>query len=734
MSRTATVPLPSGAPVGLYLTRDHHGVPHLTAPELGSLLWGLGYCHALDRGLQLLLTRIVGQGRASECLTANAETLEIDRFFRRLGGRESAISQSEQLTEQDAGLTAAYVAGINARLRQELPWELRLVGYQPEPWTAADSVLLSRVVGYVGLAQTQGELERLFVEMVQAGVDDRCLRALFPNIGELAALDGSDVRLPSRALLQRVRLGERLVPEAVRWLSAVPSAAASNAWAVAPHKTRSGRALLANDPHLQVNRLPNVWYEIVARFGIEPRHYTLAATMPGLPAPLLGRSAGLAWGATYSFLDGIDSWIEDCRDGAYRRGDRFVPFRVRHERVLRKKQPPLDLTFYENEHGVLDGDPHQPGYLLSTRWAGSHSGARSLAAMLRMWTARDVDEGRAQLGQVETGWVWSLADRAGNIALQMSGLVPRRRAGVSGFLPLPGWFEDNDWHGFLSSTELPQRKNPPEGFVIAANHDLGAYGRVPVQNATAPDYRADRIRQLLEPRNDLTVEDCRAIQYDVVSLQAQQFLQRLRPLLPDDANGRLLREWDGSYTRESTAATLFERFYRELGSLVLGRYLLGPDVLAHLRSNTALITAHFKNFETVLLDPPCELCGDRSRDDLYREAYAAAVSAGPPEPLQTQSQLRLEQLFFGGRLPRWLGFDRGPVSLAGSRATVCQTQFYRAVGHDGCLAASIRIATDLAEDTLHTNLCGGPSDRRFSPWYCSDLDAWVEGRYKVLQP
>jgi penicillin G amidase len=524
------------------------------------------------------------------------------------------------------------------------------------------------------------------------------------------------------------------VPEAVRWLSALPAAAASNGWAVAPHKTRSGRALLANDPHLQVNRLPNVWYEVVARLDSEPGHYTVAATMPGLPAPLLGRSPWLAWGATYSFLDGIDSWVEDCRDGAHRRGDHFVPFAVRRERVLRKKQPPVELTYYENEHGVLDGDPHQPGLMLCTRWASGSSGARSLDAMLGMWTARGVAEGSALLREIETGWVWSLADDQGNIALQMSGLAPRRRAGVSGFVPLPGWLEENDWHGFLASSELPRRQNPPEGFVIAANHDLNEYGPVRVQNATSAGYRAERIQQLLGPRTDLTVEDCRAIQYDVVSLQALLFLERLRPLLPDDASGRLLRDWDGSYTRESTAATLFERFYRELGSLVLGRYLLGPDVFRHLRQDTPLITAHFKNFEGVLLDPPAELCGGRSRDDLYREAYAAAASAGPPQPWQTQTQLRLPQLFFDGRLPRWLGFDRGPVTLAGSRATVCQTQFYRAANRDGCLSASIRLATDFAEDTWHSNLCGGPSDRRFSPWYCSELEAWVGGKYKVLQP
>lgn len=732
MSTIMTLPLPSGAPVGLHLTRDHHGVPHIDAAELAGLGWGLGYCHALDRGLQLWLTRVLGQGRASECLGATAACLSIDRYFRRLGF--SAPAPPGEPARATAEVLHAYAAGINARLREEVPWELRLLGYQPEPWTLADCLLMTRLIGYIGLAQTQGELERLLVEMVQAGVSDQALQALFPNAPELHALSGQDPRLASREQLRAVRLGERMVPEALHWLRALPAAAASNSWAVAPHKTRSGRALLANDPHLQINRLPNVFYEVVARLASEPGHYALAATIPGLPVPSLGRNTWLAWGATYSYLDATDSWIEECKDGCYRRGDRFVPFRVRRERVLRKKQPPLELTFYENEHGVLDGDPHQPGYALCTRWAAADGGLRSIEASLALWTARDVFQGAAALRQVETGWVMSLADAAGNIGLQMTGLVPRRRAGVSGLVPLPGWIEDNDWQGFVAEAELPRRENPEEGFVVAANQDLNAYGSAPVQNATMPDYRAARIRQLLEPRIELTVEDCLAIQYDTVSLQAQRFLQHLRPLLPEEPSARLLHEWDGSYTRESAAATLFERFYRELGSLVLGRYLLGEEVLGHLRAETAVLVAHYKNFDAVLLDPPPELCGGRSRDELYREAYAAAASAGPPEPWRTQRQLRLTHLLFEGRLPRWLGFDRGPLALAGTRATVCQTQLYRTVGRDICMAASIRIATDFAEAALHSNLCGGPSDRRFSPWYCSELEAWLSGRYKLLVP
>ena len=54
-------------PQGLEITRGTQGVPHVKAPNLAGVFWGMGYCHALDRGLQMLIMRILGQGRGCEC-------------------------------------------------------------------------------------------------------------------------------------------------------------------------------------------------------------------------------------------------------------------------------------------------------------------------------------------------------------------------------------------------------------------------------------------------------------------------------------------------------------------------------------------------------------------------------------------------------------------------------------------------------------------------------------------
>ena len=72
-------------PDGVTLRRDATGVIHVSGPDESGLAWGMGYAHACDRGLQMLMTRILGWGKASEYLAANEETVGIDRFFRRMG-------------------------------------------------------------------------------------------------------------------------------------------------------------------------------------------------------------------------------------------------------------------------------------------------------------------------------------------------------------------------------------------------------------------------------------------------------------------------------------------------------------------------------------------------------------------------------------------------------------------------------------------------------------------------
>jgi len=705
------------APAGVRVDRDEHGVPHIRATDLKGAYWGMGYCHALDRGVQMGLMRLLGQGRVSECLRATDETIEVDTFFRRMNWAGRTSAEAEKLTTETGVLVDAYCKGANAVLTRRRPWEFRLLGYRPEPWSVDDSLLMARMTGYLTLAQSQGEIERLFVEMVQAGVDDDRLEALFP--GSTSQLD--------RDLLGHVMLGERIVPEGLKWGGSAPRMMASNNWVVAATQSSTGHALFANDPHLEVNRLPNVWVEQVIEL---PDDTIFTANMPGMPGPLVGRKRDVAWGATYTFMDAVDSWVEDCRDGRYRRGDGFEEWTHRRETILVKKGKPIEVTFFENSHGVLDGDAGEDGFRLTTRWAPSESGAATLNAVTDVWEARGARDLQRVLGRVETSWNWVIADAEGHIAYQMSGLCPIRHPDANGFVPMPGWDSDWDWQGFVAPEALPRCFDPPGGVIVTANNDLNHLGESDPINMAMGDYRARRIEQVLT-EGPCDLDTFRGLHADTFSLQASEMMAVLGPLMPDTEAGRHLTEWDCHYDVDSTGAVLFESFYRELLVEVFAPAGFGDIVVDQLLDATGIFIDFYANFDRILTSPDSPWLGERTLESVYRAAFDRVSDDG--RRWGEVNQVVLENVLLGGKLPRWAGFDVGPVELRGGRATPHQGQVYRSAGRQTSFSPSLRLMADLGDDVLHSSLAGGPSDRRFSKWYTSDLDRWKRVEYKQLR-
>lgn len=705
--------------------RDESGIPHIEAATVVGMYKGQGYAHGRDRGMQLLLMRILGQGRLSETLDASDDSLKIDMFFRRMNWSGNTGHHIDNLSGGSRALIEAYCAGINQALAEKIPGEFKLVGYKPEAWTPDDSILISRMVGYLTLAQSQVEIERLLIEMVQAGVTDEKLEALFPGL--LGGLD--------RDLINKVKLEERIVPNDVLWGAGVPRMMASNNWVVSGRKTVSGKPILSNDPHLEVNRLPNVWCEMSLKIGTgeDDEDWSIGGTMPGLPGVLIGRSKSLSWGATYAFVDTIDSWVEKCKDGQYyRAADKsWHDFTARQETIKRKKKPSVTTVFYENHLGVLEGDPFKDAYCLVTRWAAADSGTRSVEASLSLFGATTVKQGMNIYGAVETGWNYVFADADGNIGFQMSGQVPIRRKGISGLVPLPAWDNKNHWQGYIPITDMPRQCNPKRGFICTANEDLNQYGKASPINMPMGSYRSDRIADILAARDDFTVSDMCTMHFDVYSRQAELFMEVLRPLLPDNAQGDTLKNWDLCYDKESLGASLFERFYRGLYREVFGKNGFGEDVVDFLENDTGMFIDFYANFDRILLAENSPWFGGKTRDQVFTDVAKKTLETVSSKWGAGQTYT-MTNIFFGGKLPKFLKFDRGPITAIGGRATISQGQIYTSGGRDTTFLPSYRMVTDFSENTLHTNMAGGPSDRRFSKYYCSDLDNWLSGTYKAL--
>ena len=725
MARPRGVTIAGGSgPVSI--ERGDGGIPQISALDVDDALMGLGYGHARDRALQMLMVRILGRGQGSKYLRADDEMLAIDRFLRRLDFGRDDESQQAALTPRARRAVDAYCRGANAAFRRHgTPWELRMLGYnaRDDPWTFADMNLTGKMIGYVALGVGQANVERFLIEMVQAGVPKGHLEELFP--GRLGDLDVD--------LVRKIKLGQRIIPEGLWEEPGIPIAAASNNWAVSGARSASGSPILCNDPHLQLDRIPPVWYEAALRWG---SNYAMGATLPGTPGVIAGRNADLAWSVTYANMDCVDSWVEDCRDGESRRGDAWHPFRVRDEVIERKGKAPVSARFFENDHGVLEGDPSVPGHYLAARWScGEETGAESMGAITGILEAKTVEEGRAHLSQLSNScWCWLLADRAGSIGFQTSGRMPLRRPGASGIAPLPGWDAENDWRGFAAPEDLPRALDPPEGFLVTANDDQNALGNLDPIRLTPAPYRGDRIRAVLSRPGVVDVEAMKALQFDLHSIQAERFLAVARPLLGgfgDLPNARILADWDLSYRDDSAGPILFEAFYRALIVETFGG-LLGAAATSHLIDDAGLLLDSYALFDQVMLREDSAWFGGRTREDVYRSALSQALKV-EARPWGQRRGMTLKHPIFGDKLPRWLGFDRGPIPLKGGRATVHQGQIARKHGRVSAFGPSYRLVTDLATDEMHTTLPGGPSDRRSSRWYATGLVDWMEGRYRVLR-
>ncbi|HEV3023329.1 MAG TPA: penicillin acylase family protein, partial [Pirellulales bacterium] len=540
--------------------RDDAGVPHIRCDNWPAALYGLGYLHGVDRPTQMFFARAVARGTSAELIADKPELLETDRFFRKAGLFRHLEREVGALDDRTFGELTAYCEGVNDGVKQSgrsLP--MWAAGFQPHPWNQQSVMLIGNLLNFGGLAVSQQQNERLLLELVLSGVDRDKLCELFSPL-----LDAADFEL-----LRTIKISNRLSDEALELIADLPRLAGSNAWAVVPERSATGHALLASDPHLEVNRLPAIWYEAVLEWD---HGYLMGATLPGCPLFAVARTPQLAWGVTYLKGDTSDYFIEDLRRGPqgwqYRRGEEWFDFEVLEEIIARKGREPETLYVYHNSLGTLDADPETcgPGRCLLSAWTGDAPGSSgSIVTWLKLPRCTHVLEAMDLVRDCpQPTLCWVFADSGGHIGRQANGCFPRRAKGHNGMLPLPAWDTANHWRGWISTFDLPRAYDPPEGFVASANENINPPGGPSLVTYPVPDFRIRRIVERLAELPKATVADMQALQYDVISLEARDLMQVFLPHLPEGRVRERLAAWDHGYAPESLEATLFSRLFRNV--------------------------------------------------------------------------------------------------------------------------------------------------------------------------
>ena len=714
-------------------TRDAHGVPYLKAKNWHDALYGLGYLHAIDRGTQLLFARSMASGRATEEISSSPELLETDQFFRRVGLFRRIEEEVEALPDHNRAEMQAYCAGLNDGVAGAgRSWPMWATGFQIRPWDEAAILLVGQLLSFGGLAVSQMQNERLLVDLILAGANDEGLRDLFSP-----QLDDVDFDL-----LRKVKVAHQLSDEALELLIDLPRLAGSNAWAVSPQRSKSGAALLASDPHLEINRLPAIWYEVVVQF--EDR-YLSGATLPGCPLFAVARSRELAWGVTYMKGDTTDYFIEECRQSPagkwqYRRQNHWRDFAIREETINRKGDTPIVQQVFENDQGTIEADLQEagPGLHLSLAWSGHYEGS---GVAIGSWLDVAKSKSAAEAMDVvkacaQPTLCWVFADLKGHIGLQACGRFPIRGGGHSGLTPIPAWDPENHWQGFHSPDLLPRIYDPPEGFLATANENINPPDGPQYCTQILPSYRKRRIVERLADIPMATLGDMQSIQYDLVSLQARDLLEMFMPHLPAGELKDRLAAWDCSYSPTSTEAPLFQTLYRNVLVEIFGHEEgLGWRRMVYLCSRAGFSGMVVAAIDQLLHQEESVWWRLRGKEEMIRLA-AEKTKIPPPDTTWAKvNYFHFADRFFGNhQVGKILGFKSRRYPMPGNHATPFQGHVLQTAKRETTFAPSYHFVADLATNEAHTNLPGGPSENRFSRNYNIDVPRWFSGEYKKLRP
>src|SRR6266508_757797 len=562
---------------------DLQGIVTIRANRPLDAIFGIGYVHARDRLWQMDFQRRIGSGRLSEIL--GKRLVETDRFLRTIGFRRAAEEALRSLAPGARAQLDTYVAGVNHFLGTSgsRPIEFRLLRFSPEPFNAADCLVWAKMMAWdLASVNAANEVRRArFVEAVGA----RRAAELFPPVpSEPTVLRDEEwkgdfrkavplpaSRLPSPASWMALENRFELLEE----LGFGAETVGSNSWVLAGSRTKSGRPILANDPHLGL-RTPSGWY--LARLEA-PGLSVAGATLPGIPSVIIGHNAQIAWGLTSLEPDVQDLYLEetDTKDGRrYLHAGVWRTFETRTETIRVRGRPDFVFEARSSVHGPIVTDALEGAKTLGTpavalRWTGldpQDTTAEALAAINVAGGWNEFLSAASRLRSPAQNLVY--ADVDGHIGYTSSGAIPIRPRD-DGRLPVSGAGAD-DWSGYVPFEELPHVLDPPRGFLVTANNRVASerYPRSMTRDWPEP-YRARRITDLLLSRPLWAPEDLGAIQLDHVSYQAADLLPLLLETRPEYAGAAralaILRAWNGEFSPDSVPASIYAAWYAKLSAM-----------------------------------------------------------------------------------------------------------------------------------------------------------------------
>ena len=527
-SLLAAVPpsVPADLSTQVEIIRTANGVPHIRAENLRAGGFGLAWVMSEDYGSRTGLRLLVARGEWSR-LEGRAR---LDADFENLQARARAIETYHLLDPETRDIYDGFAAGINRYVTLH-------AGKFP-PGMPADFSGYDVATIHIGDPPPPASVRRF-----------------------LAALNGT----PS-------------APDA-----AVPAArdddVGSNAWALAPSRTKSNRAILLRNPHLQWNA----------------GYYEAHLTVPGvvdfygdfrIGGPLIvigGFNRNLGWATTNSNSGDLTEFYAIDRDpkdtGRYVLDGVSLPLRRESLTVSFKDgdaMRPETREFLSTPFGRVVHADKDTLYVARTAGDGEYRAGEQFLRMMRASSLKEWKDAMRIRGLVTSNYTY--ADRAGNILNLWNAALPWLPHAEGGDRATPIQSMAEMWTRYIPFEGLPQFLNPRGGYVHNENdspHFANVRGRLNLVNAypniepPVLRLRSQHAIQLIGGNDRLSLEDVvrrkhsyRMLLADRVKPDLLAALRRAKVRGEIAAAARLLRNWNNTAAPSSRGAMLFEIWYQ----------------------------------------------------------------------------------------------------------------------------------------------------------------------------
>ncbi len=542
---------------------DKNGVPHINAQNQEDAYRALGYVHAQDRLWQMELIRRIAPGRLSEVF--GAELIKTDKMFSGLGIEEASIRAIEKLDTSSVGyqMTQAYLDGVNQFIDNgPTPLEFTLVGLEKENYTIKD---VYNVFGYMAFSFAVAHKTDPLMTEINEKLGGAYVAELIDTFGKNLTINKSNNKEISASMAVAVNDIMEHMP--------ISPFIGSNSWVIAPEKTKNGQVILANDPHISFAQ-PSVWYQ---NHITTPDYEIYGFNLALMPFPLLGHNRDYAYGLTMLANDDLNFYTEENNPenpNQYKTADGYKDYEIIDKTIKVKDGEDISYQIKVSQHGPIMNDLiDQIKYEkpVAMYWLYTQLNNELMDVSYGMAHAKSIDEFKNTAAKIHApGLNVMYGDAKGNVGWFASARLYQLRDSLSTKMYLDGASGKDDVQEFLGFEENPKAINPKWNYVYSANNQMDSVRGKLYPGYYQPQDRAKRIVTLLDAKNDFTKEDVAKMIYDVTSATTPEIAKYLiasvdaTNLQPSGKKALdVLSKWDGSYTKESIAPTIYNRFLYE---------------------------------------------------------------------------------------------------------------------------------------------------------------------------